>query len=254
MGSFKDAFLKAGLATAKDVARVDRAAEADEAAARDAVREAAAAAHVATAPRYPNASPIRLADARALFASHQARLDAAEAAGRVEGALDPEIFTLPSVQLIDGDVALDELVLAGEGSNLIVRGDLTITGVLHQEFRAGGLVVLGQLTAGHIVTTGSILCMGDLDVPGTLFGSSTNYATDVLGHARVGTLVSVHEHLYSFWGGWTIGSVVGERSDTLNIDRYGAREERAWRPELAADLEPRMVAMTLRAYGTLFVP
>ena len=43
------------------------------------------------------------------------------------------------------------------------------------------LVVVGSLRAHHVITTGLILVIGDVEVTGTLYGNSTNYATIVLG-------------------------------------------------------------------------
>ncbi len=249
MPSLKDQLLKSGLASSADAERAAREkVEAAETAHTDA-EETEAAAHGAKARAYPNARLITLAETRSLFDAQADRLHAAETDANVDGVLDMEIFTLPSVQVVEGDLALDELVLEAEGSNLLVKGNVRIAGTLRQEFRAGGLVVFGNLTAKNVVTTGSILVFGDLDVPGTLFGNCTNYETDVLGHANVGTLISAKEHLFAFWATYAVTNVVDVRGGTPNLDLYGGEEK-----QLRADVNPfeeKSVARSLAESGSL---
>lgn len=166
-------------------------------AARRDAEQRAATEHLLRAPRYPGAQPMTLAEARALLA----KVPPLPANPAVDGLFDPETFTLPSVQWIDGAVELDELHLPAGGSNLIVAGALTVRGTLKQDFRAGGLLVLGDLRARHLVTTAELACTGDLTVDGVLFGNCTNYATNVWGKARAQVLISAKEHAFCFWGG-----------------------------------------------------
>ncbi len=255
MGSFKDKLLNAGLVSASDAKRAEDEGKKEKADAarqkREAAQDDAATKHLASARRYPSAAPIKLSEVRALFSTFHAHFAELQQAARIDGVLDPEIFTLPSAQISDGDLTLDDFRLEGEGSNLIVRGNLTVKGILRQEFRAGGLVVFGRLSARHIVTTGKILCLGDLEVPGTLYGNCTNYATDVLGRARVGTLISVKEHLFSFWGGWSVGRVIDVKGGTSNLDQSGPAETRSLRSEVEDLFEDEVVVATLRAHNSL---
>ncbi len=255
MGSFKDKLLKAGAVSASEARRADDEGKGEPADAarhkREAAREQAATSHLASARRYPSAAPIRLSEVRDLFRPFHAQFDELQRAARIDGVLDPEIFTLPSAQIVVGDLEVDDLRLEREGSNLLVRGDLTVKGILRQEHRAGGLVVFGRLSANHIVTTGPILCLGDLEVPGALYGNCTNYATDVLGRASIGTLVSAKEHLFSFWGNWSVGGVIDVGGGTSNLDQYGPAETGRLRPEVEDLLEDEAVVATLRAHGSL---
>ncbi|MBL8956189.1 MAG: hypothetical protein JNK82_35775, partial [Myxococcaceae bacterium] len=253
MASFKDQLLKAGLVSAGDARRAELDAEREKAdAARrrvDAAQEASAARHVATARRQALAVPITLAQVRELFAPHRSHFAELERAAPVDGALDPEVFTLPSAQLVDGDLTLDELTLESEGSNLFVRGSLRVERVLQQQFRAGGLVVFGALSARHVVTTGAMLCLGDLHVSGTLFGNSTNYATDVLGAVDVGTLVSSREHLFSFWGQpRTIHRAYETRGSSATFERYGGISPGALRPSVTDLDDEGLVLSALREH------
>jgi len=72
----------------------------------------------------------------------------------------------------------------------------------------------------HVITTGQILVLGDLEVTGTLYGNCTNHATIVLGAVRVGTLISAKEHLYSFVGARVIGDLVDADRCAPNFDVY----------------------------------
>ena len=181
--------------------------ERDLTARRDAEQHAATE-HLARAPRYPGAHPLSLAEARALLA----KVPPLPTNPAVDGLFDPETFTLPSVQWIEGSVELDELHLPAGGSNLFISGALTVRGILQQDFRAGGLLVLGDLRARHVVTTGELACTGDLTVDGVLFGNCTNYATNVWGQARAQILISAKEHAFCFWGG---------HQQTLTVDVEG---------------------------------
>ena len=227
MGSLKDQLLAKGLAskpaaqaatkgkaTAPGPAPVDPAADR-----RLREEEEAAAAHAAGSPRYPGARIVSLAAARELFAPRAYELR--NLSGDVDGVVDLETLLLPSVQVIDGDVTLEELRTRQEGSNLYILGDLTITGRLIQPFRSNALVVFGSLRAHHVIAGAELLVFGDLDVPGVLYGNCTNYATNVLGAARVGTLVSCKEHMFSLWGARTIGELV-QRHSAPNFEVYAA--------------------------------
>lgn len=252
MGSLKDKLLEAGLATAADFRRVEAEAAAAARAAEAAKLDARGASHLATARRYPGAAPFPMSLVTALFAPHRARFSELMRARKIDGIFDPEIFTLPSAQIVDGDLVLDELDLEPEGSNLIVRGDLTIARTLRQRFRAGGLVVFGRLTARHVVTTGRILCMGDLEVPGTLYGNCTNYETDVIGKASASVVISAKGHLFAFWGDHTIGGVVNVANDGANIEDYGPDIDAVWRPELTDIYDEASAYAVLRDHDTLF--
>ncbi len=258
MGSLKDQLLAKGLAakpTAKPAGTTAGSAPSDPAVARrQHDEEAAAAAHAAGSPRYPGARIATLAEARELFAPRA--YDLRNLSGDVDGCVDIETLFLPSVQVIDGDVTLDELRMAQEGSNLYVLGNLTITGRLVQPFRSNALVVFGSLRAHHVVTGAELLVFGDLDVTGVLYGNCTNYATNVLGAARVATLVSCKEHMFSFWGTRTIGELV-RRHTPPNFEIYaaapGIRTGRAIDPAIGDPYDEASIAAALHARDDIFV-
>jgi gamma-glutamylcyclotransferase (GGCT)/AIG2-like uncharacterized protein YtfP len=199
MGSFKDLAKLRGLAEAglvvKTASEQAQARREDELRKRRELEEAAASAKLADAPRYPWARAATLAEARALLVQHEMAFSLA-GRGEVEAIIDIEALVAPP-QIADGNIAIDELLLPSEGSALYVCGDLTVDKRIVQRFRAGSLIVFGSLRAHHLITTGQILVTGDLDVTGTLYGNCTNYATIVLGAARIGTLISAKEHLFS---------------------------------------------------------
>jgi len=231
MGSFKDLAKLRGLADAGLVVRSagdqEQARRSEELQRRQAAEEARAADVVAGAPQYPWARPGTLAEVRALLAEHAMAFTLADR-GEVEVVIDVAALVNPP-QIADGDVAIEELRLPSEGTALYVRGDLTVTGRIVQRFRGGTLVVFGSLRAHHLVTTGQILVLGDLEVTGTLYGNCTNYATIVLGAARVGTLISAKEHLFSFVGTHEIGELVDVDAHAPNFAIYARATPRSTR-------------------------
>lgn len=256
MGSLKDQLLAKGLAAKPTAAAkvaspspIDHAAEQRK---RD--EELAAAAHAARSPRYPGARIVSLAAARELVEARGYELR--NLTGDVDGNVDIETLLLPSVQVIDGDVALDELRMDQEGSNLYVLGNLTITGRLIQPFRSNALVVFGSLRSKHVITGAELLVFGDLDVTGVLYGNCTNYPTNVLGAARIGTLVSVKEHMFSLWGSRTIGEVV-RRHQAPNFEIYaaaeGIRTGRAIDPAISDPYDEASIAAALHSRDDIFV-
>jgi len=250
MGSFKDLAKLRGLAEAglvvKTATEQAQARRDDELRRRREVEETAAAHVLADAPRYPWARAGTLAEARALLVEHEMALSIA-GRGDVEAVIDIEALVGPP-QIAEGDVALDELLLPREGSALYIRGDLTVGHRVVQRFRAGTLVVLGSLRAHHVVTTGQILVLGDLEVTGTLYGSCTNHATTVLGAARIGTLISVKQHLFSLLGATAIGALVDPDGDAPNFAIYARsapRSTRALDPALGDAHDEAAIAAAL---------
>jgi hypothetical protein len=259
MGSFKDLAKLRGLAEAGLVARTAteqaQARHDDELRKRRELEEAAAARVLANAPRYPWARASTLAEARALLAQHEMAF-ATAGRGEVEAILDIDALVGPA-QIADGDVAIDELLLPAEGSALYVRGDLTVGKRIVQRFRAGTLVVFGSLRATHVVTTGQILVIGDLDVTGTLYGNCTNYATIVLGAARVGTLISVKDHLFSLLGVHEIGELVDPDGDAPNFSifaRTTPRSPRAIDPAVGDAHDEAAIAAALLIRDGVLAP
>ncbi len=256
MGSLKDQLLAKGLAaTPKAAATATRPAPIDPSVARGKREdEQGAATHAAASPRYPGARVVTLAEARELFEPHA--YDLRNLSGEIDGAVDIETLLLPSVQVIDGDVTVDELRMHQEGSNLYVLGNLTISGRLVQPFRSNALVVFGSLRAKHVITGAELLVFGDLDVTGVLYGNCTNYATNVLGAARVGTLVSCKDHLFSFWGSRGIGELV-HRHAAPNFEIYetaGAiRSGRAIDPAIGDPYDEASIAAALHTRDDIFV-
>lgn len=256
MGSLKDQLLAKGLAAKpKAAATPVGPAPIDPAALRrQREEEEVAATHGASSPRYLGGRIVTLAAARELFEplAYQLR----NLSGDVEGVVDIETLFQPSVQVVDGNVTVDELRMHQEGSNLYVLGDLTITGRLFQPFRSNALVVFGSLRAHHVVTGAELLVFGDLDVTGVLYGNCTNYATNVLGAARVATLVSCKEHMFSFWGSRNIGELV-RRHTAPNFEVYasaaGIRTGRAIDPAIGDPYDEASIAAALHARDDIFV-
>lgn len=259
MGSFKDLAKLRGLAAAGLV--VKTATEQAQARRDDALRErheaeeAAAARVLAEAPRYPWARAATLAEARALLAEHEMACSIA-GRGEVEAIIDlPALLGPP--QIADGDLAIDELILPREGSALYVRGDLTVTRRIVQRFRAGTLVVFGALRAHHVITTGQILVTGDLDVPGTLYGNCTNYATTVLGAARIGTLISAKQHLFSLLGATAIDQLIDPDGDAPNFAifaRTAPRSPRTIDPAVGDPHDEAAIATALTERADVLAP
>jgi len=260
MGSLKDQLLAKGLAaTPKPVAKPGatpvRPASVDPASVRrQREEEEVAAAHAARSPKVLDARIATLAEARELFEPRAYQLR--NLSGEVEGSVDVETLLQPSVQVIDGDVTVDELRMGQEGSNLYVMGNLTITRRLFQPFRSGAIVVFGSLRAHHVITGAELLVFGDLDVTGVLYGNCTNYATNVLGAARVATLVSCKDHMFSFWGSRAIGELV-RRHAAPNFEIYkaaaGVRTGRAIDPAIGDPYDEASIAAALHARDDIFV-
>lgn len=251
MGSFKDLAKLPGLAAAglvvKTASEQAAARREDELRARRAAEEAAAAAVLANAPRYPWAQVGTLAEVRALLAEHAMAFQLA-GRGEVEAIVDVEALVGPPQ--LAGDVELEELLLPSEGSAVYVRGDLTVHKRIVQRARAGTLVVTGSLRAQHLVTTGQILVIGDLEVPGTVYGNSTSHATTVLGAARIGTLISARRHLFSLLGAYAIGELVDPDGDAPNFSifaRAAPRSPRAIDPAVGDAYDEAAIAAALRA-------
>jgi hypothetical protein len=231
MGSFKDLAKLRGLAEAglvvKTANQQAQAQRDDELRKRRDLEEEAASAVLANAPRYPWARAATLAEVRALLAEHEMAFSIA-GRGEVEAIIDLEALVAPP-QIADGDVVVDELLLPADGSALYVRGDLTVDKRIVQRLHAGMLIVFGSLRARHVITTGQILVIGDLDVAGTLYGNTTSYTTIVLGAARVGTLISAKQHLFSLLGAVSIGELVDPDGDAPNFSIFARTAPRSSR-------------------------
>jgi len=153
-----------------------------------------------------------------MFDDYQDAIARAEADTSIDGTIDLTSICSGTLRVHDGDLQLDELHLRAEGPSLFVDGNVRVSGLIQQEFRAGFLVVFGDLEAGDIATTAQIFVTGNLTVRGTLFGNCTNYLTSVLGHTRARVLVSAKEHYFCLYGGRTVGRVVDCYGDTPNLD------------------------------------
>jgi hypothetical protein len=165
------------------------------------------------------------AAAKALFGAFAAAIAEAEANEAVDGVIDLDAICSGRARLHEGDLVLDALHLQPGGPSLFVRGNLTVDGLIQQEFRAGFLVVFGDLRARDIATTAQVVVTGDLTVEGTLFGNCTNYLTTVLGKTRAKALVSAKEHYFCLYGGRTVERVVDVYGDTPNLDDRTDGEE-----------------------------
>lgn len=252
MGSFKDLAKLGGLADAglvvRDAGDQEKARRTEEAQRRVIAEEARAAELLDSAPLYPWARRGTLAEVRALLAEHAMAFTLADR-GEVEVVIDVAALVNPP-QIADGAVTMAELRLPSEGSALYVRGDLTVSGRIVQRFRGGTLVVFGSLRARHLITTGQILVLGDLEVTGTLYGNCTNYATIVLGTARIGTLISARGHLFSFVGPHEIGELLDVDHDAPNFEIYARTTPRSTRTLDPAVVDPHDDAAIADALAT----
>lgn len=226
-----------------------KAAEDNQSARRDAEQKSATE-HGRAAPRYLDAELLSLDDARKILTNAPQRPATLE----IEGEFDPELYLLPSVQHIDHDVVVDDLRLPAEGSNLIIEGNLTVKGILKQDFRAGALLVMGDLQAGHVLTTGELACAGELRVDGLLYGNCTNYGTNVWGKTTAPTVISAKHHYFSFWGGHDIGVLIDVEGDTPNLDARnydGATMAEVVLPEFEDGFDDMAVFELVQHHGTV---
>jgi hypothetical protein len=163
-------------------------------------------------------TPIVEDEAKAMFGDVADAIAATNEKGDQGGVIDLESICSGEMRVHDGDLDLDELRLRAEGPSLFVDGNLVVRGLIEQEFRAGFLVVFGDLEARDVATTAQIFVTGNLTVHGTLYGNCTNYATSVLGHTRAKAIVSAKGHLFGSYGGRTAERVVDLRSRTELVD------------------------------------
>lgn len=239
-----------GISKAEFEAKVAQRKAETRSAERLAAEEQAAEAHLAKAPRYPGARSATLAEARTVLA----QVPPLPANPGVDGLFDPETFTLPSVQIVDGPLELPALELLAGGSHLFVRGSLTVHGMLRQEFRAGHLLVLGDLRAKHLVTTSELACIGALEIEGVLYGNCTNYSTNVWGPARADVILSAKEHAFCFWAGVDARIIVdltGGAPNLAHATHHGDTMHQVLHPELGDGYDELAVATLLRRRGTV---
>lgn len=170
-------------------------------------------------------------------------------ASDVEGIIDPTCLGSGQLRLHRGDLELDELHLPSESPTLVVNGNLTVTNTIIQEFRAGFLIVFGDVRAKSVVTTALIFITGDLQVD-TLFGNCTNYSTDVLGKTTARVLVSAKEHYFCLYGGRFIERIVDVYGDTPNLEG-GTDGEEALVDGIDSGFDEDAVAVRLRSGGSL---
>jgi hypothetical protein len=194
--------------------------------------------------------PIAENEATAMFDRYADAIARAEAADGVDGVIDLACICSGTVRVHDGSLELDELCLRADGPSLFVDGDLKVRGLIEQEFRAGFLVVFGNLEARDIATTAEIFVTGDLTVHGTLFGNCTNYDTSVLGHTRSQVIVSVTEHYFCLYGGRTVGRIVDVYGDTPNLDDRTDGED-ALVDGIDGGFNQRAVSALLRGGGSI---
>lgn len=251
MGSLTDELARRlGLSTADFQAKIAAQKSAERVAERHAAEERAAAAHLAQAPQYPGARGLTLAEARAVLA----QVPPLPANPSVDGLFDPETFTLPSVQYHEGPLELPSLELRAGGSHLFVNGSLTVHGILQQEFRAGHLLVLGDLRARHLVTTSELACTGSLEIDGLLFGNCTNYSTNVWGPARADVLISAKEHAFCLWAGASarlVIDVTGGAPNLAHATHTGDTMHEVLHPDFGDGYDEQRVAALLRQLGTV---
>ncbi len=170
-------------------------------------------------------------------------------ASDVEGVIDPTCLGSGKLRIHRGDLVLEELHLASESPTLVVQGNLIVTNTIIQEFRAGFLIVFGDVRAKSIVTTALIFITGDLHVD-TILGNCTNYSTDVLGKTTARVLVSAKEHYFCLYGGRSIDRIVDVYGDTPNLDG-GTDGEEALVDGIDSGFDEDAVAVRLRSGGSL---
>lgn len=170
----------------------------------------------------------------------------------IEGIIDPLCLCSGELRIHRGDLSVDELHLDAECPTLVVEGDLRVAGTIVQEFRAGFLIVLGNVEAKNIVTTALIFVTGDLSVEDTICGNCTNYSTDVLGKTKARVLISAKEHYFCLYGGHSIDRIVDVYGDTPNLDDRTDGEE-ALVEEIDSGFDEDAVATRMRAGAPLLV-
>jgi len=158
------------------------------------------------------------AGANALFAAYTDQIEVAEDDDKVDGVIDLVSLCSGELRVHEGDLAVDELHLKANSPSLFITGNLTVTTMIQQDFRAGFLIVFGNVIAHDLVVGAQIFISGKLAVQGTIFGNCTNYPTLVLGRTSAETLVSAKEHNFCFYGGRTITRIIDAQGDTPNLE------------------------------------
>jgi hypothetical protein len=175
------------------------------------------------------------------------RLDEAAARSRFAARLAHAVHDLDLLALFDGETRAIERgrwadLVIDDAANIVIDGDFVVDGVLERRGDAGSLIVLGELHAGHIVTTedGGIVAAGGLDVRGVLVGEGERWPTHVLGDATVGTLIGLRNHEFFFHRGRAIARELHDEVNGIaGIERFlvdaGAIDEGVdWRADAVA--------------------
>lgn len=125
---------------------------------------------------------------------------------------DSHDLTQTLVWICDGDLILDFLDLEygseAEPVLLLIRGNLTVTGGIYNENTDGAisLLVLGNLTAGHMAVGGQeIYVAGNLTVPGLFCGSYNHGDLLVKGNAAAAVWLVEDEYHYIVHGLQQVG-------------------------------------------------
>lgn len=184
-----------------------------------------------------------------LLEAHAKAIERAESS-EIDGVIDPTCLCSGRLRIHRGDLVLDELHLDGECPTLVIEGDLIVAGTIIQEFRAGFLIVLGDVRAKNIMTTALIFVTGDLTVEDTICGNCTNYSTDVLGKTKASVLISAKEHYFCLYGGHEIDRIVDVYGDTPNLDDRTDGEE-ALVEGIDSGFDEEAVAARMRAGASL---
>ncbi len=133
--------------------------------------------------------------------------------------------------LVEGDLHLPRLEL-GEGvALLVVTGNLTVDGAcVTTDDPATGLYVLGNFSAGSVLTAGMLGVGGDLKVARTLAGYYNDFSAIVKGTTRAAVFYP-ENHSFDFVGAPHFDQVLGKAA--------GYRVPSAWSGQVQETLRGR---------------
>ena len=194
-------------------------------------------------------------DVRPDFVELASHFNELVAGSGLQGVFDANCYaygTLGKTDLHEDDLDIGELHMEALTTSLLVTGNLTVRGLLKQDFRSGFLTVLGNVSARSILTTSQLNVGGDLRVEDTLYGNCTNYTTNALGMTTARLLVSAKEHHFTLLRGHRFDLVEDVGGRTPNMSKYATGSRRP-KLVLSADelFDDNLVFETLRRRGTL---
>lgn len=135
----------------------------------------------------------------------------------------------------------ENLVIPDIEGSVYVDGDIEVSGVLEQPFRAAPVFIRGNLRADHLVTTGCLVVMGNVTLAGVFYGNCTNYCTHVYGSFTAKEIILEKNHHFALHG---------EATADLRLDdeEHGSAATEAWMNSHGVDAhDETALAAALRA-------